>query len=350
MARPGVTYEQAECIFIKILAQGEALSAQSARLTFGSGSNSTWSKHLGKFREEQREKQLVSLPETLPEALVPVLETIWVQAVNKAGEQFVQDREAFNHKMTELGEQLQALQSRYDHLETDCAEANELHKKAVRQSEKQAVDLLEKEDLIRQLNEKLENERQRCRNTEKRVAELQQDIVEQQEKSLQGMQAMDLKFQHETKRNEEAEAKWMQLYDSAKLEIKKAEKEVTSLKKKLTESKAAQQHSEKLVRENQKLLTKQEGIEGQLRVIRKEFNALREDRDKLDRAFSLYKVESQGQLKELFELRLESGKLNEEIKDKNCRIEQLTIDLAKLNAEQGIQTQLLASIKQLRAG
>lgn len=349
MARPGVTYEQALQIFIKLLASGQSLSAQRARELFGSGSNSTWTKHLENFRQQQQEKQLVSLPDTLPDKLIPLIESFWAQSVAAAGEQFVKERDRFHKEREALKKQIDDLRTRNDDLQDANLEFKVQVKNAAEQAKALSITLLEKEDMIGQLTNKLENERQRSQTKEEKVAQLQQELVGQHEKSMQNVQAMESKFQHETRRNEEAEAKWMQLYDNTKLETKKLETHISSLKKQLSEMKDLHRHNETLARENSKLLTMQDSINASLEKTKDSLSQICEERDRLDRGYSQYKLETQGQLRELFDLRVKMNKLQDETMEKDRKIEQLNLELTKLNAERGIQTQLLASIEQLKA-
>lgn len=344
MARPGVTYEEAEHLFIKLLAQGEPLSAQRARLAFGSGSNSTWSKHLSIFREAQKNKQLVSLPVNLPEALLPAIEVLWTQAVNMASEQFVEERAFFEKEVSSFKEQQDILQSQKEGLKSEVIEANKAVGTLAKQTEDQAIELHEKEKLLQELQLKLVNETQRCREMKDKVTALHQEAVTQHERSLKNIQAIESKFQHETKRHEEAETRWMQMYDSAKLETKQSEKNIASLKKQLSVEKEARRRDEKLLRENER---QHQSAVSELRVHELELEKLKTEQSKLESEAHEYKKEIVMQTEALTTSHEKIDRLEHELVTRKGELEKLMLEVTKLESKQSIQAELLASISEL---
>jgi len=224
MARPGVSYEEAKQVFTSILIQGESLSIQRARESFGSGSNSTWQQHLTKFREEQKGKSIRTLPESFPEELVPMFEQLWVKANEAAEKRFEQDKaESKNNENTYKAE-ISKLELRIKKLHDDLASAQETIDTLEEAHAHLDHTLNEKEQQFIRINTK--NNAQIDSLMEKNAELLKlydeqktinKSLVSQHKSSIA---SLDSKLSKDLSRLEASETKWMNLYDEAKQETK----------------------------------------------------------------------------------------------------------------------------------
>jgi hypothetical protein len=101
MARTGITYDDVAQTATALLARGENPTIQRIREQLGSGSNTTISNHLRLWQQQRREDSALSLPPSLPEQLLPALETFWQIAVEQAAATFEQERAAARREMEE---------------------------------------------------------------------------------------------------------------------------------------------------------------------------------------------------------------------------------------------------------
>jgi len=238
MARPGVSYEEAKQVFTSILIQGESLSIQRARESFGSGSNSTWQQHLAKFREEQKGKSIRTLPESFPEELVPMFEQLWLKANEAAEKRFEQEKVQSKKNETTYKAEILELEQRINKLHDDLASAQE------------TIDTLEEahSHLDHTLNEK---EQQFIRIKTKNTAQidslmekhkeliklldeqknLNKTLVTKHESSIASLES---KFSKDIGRLEINEAKWINLYDETNQNSKQLSEKIERLTKENT--------------------------------------------------------------------------------------------------------------------
>lgn len=94
MARTGITYDEVARAATALLARGDNPTIQRVREMLGSGSNTTLSNHLRHWHSQRQGEDEPVLPPSLPEALLPALETFWQLAVEHAREVFSEERAA----------------------------------------------------------------------------------------------------------------------------------------------------------------------------------------------------------------------------------------------------------------
>ena len=237
MARIGVDYETAKQVFTRLLIQGEALSIQRARAAHGSGSNSTWQQHLARFRQEQKGKSTRQLPKDFPEHLVPLLESLWQKSLEAAEHSHAEDKEKMAAEKKQWQNQLKELKEKYQSLETKLQQAQEkANADKLIQQELQSA-LSEKSLEVTELNAELHTER---KTKAEHLADLNQSLSKAESQLTHMSQAhqdtlreMENKFVQEKERNQIAEAKWMQLFDDSKEEVKALKQELTKIQPQL---------------------------------------------------------------------------------------------------------------------
>ena len=239
MARIGVDYETAKQVFTRLLIQGEALSIQRARAAHGSGSNSTWQQHLARFRQEQKGKSTRQLPKDFPEHLVPLLESLWQKSLEAAEGSHAEDKEKMAAEKKQWQHQLKELKDNCQSLETQLQQAQEkANADQLIQQELQSA-LSEKSLEITELNAELHTER---KTKTEHLADLNQSLNKAESQLAQMNQAhqdtlreMENKFVQEKERNQIAEAKWMQLFDDSKGEVKALKQQLDKMQPQLTQ-------------------------------------------------------------------------------------------------------------------
>jgi hypothetical protein len=102
MPRIGVTFDDVAQAATKLLSIGESPSVLKIREILGTGSNSTIAEHLKVWRQQKSEQRTVALPEGIPKALLPPLETLWHIANEQADSRFAFYREQTDRKMEQL--------------------------------------------------------------------------------------------------------------------------------------------------------------------------------------------------------------------------------------------------------
>jgi chromosome segregation ATPase len=99
MARTGITFDDVARSANELLSRGENPTIQRIREQLGSGSNTTIANHLRRWQQARREASVPALPPTVPEGLMPALETFWQSATREAHALFEWEREAFRSEL-----------------------------------------------------------------------------------------------------------------------------------------------------------------------------------------------------------------------------------------------------------
>ncbi len=99
MARTGITFDDVARSANELLSRGENPTIQRIREQLGSGSNTTIANHLRRWQQARREASVPALPPTVPEGLMPALETFWQSATREAHALFELEREAFRSEL-----------------------------------------------------------------------------------------------------------------------------------------------------------------------------------------------------------------------------------------------------------
>jgi len=242
MARPGVSYEEAKQVFTTILIQGESLSIQRARDSFGSGSNSTWQQHLTKFREEQKGKSIRTLPDSFPEELVPMFEQLWVKANEAAEKRFEQEKVESKETENTYKAEISELELRNQKLHDDLASAQETIDTLEEAHAHLDHTLNEKEQQFIRINTKnnaqidslMEKNKELLKLLDEQKA-INKSLVSQHESSIESLES---KFNKDIKRLEASEVKWMNLYDESNQNSKQLNEKIERLSKEYNELKS----------------------------------------------------------------------------------------------------------------
>lgn len=272
MARHGVTYEQAQQVFIALLTQGLPLSVKRARDQFGSGSNSTWQQHIAQFRQAQEAKQLISLPATFPASLLPIVESLWANAVTQASEQFVNEKAKIRQDFTTLEQQQKDLRKQLANSQLLLEERDKDIETLIRNAEKQATQ-------ITGLNNTLDEQKAALQQSSETISQLQNAAIEQRENMLADLKQYEMRLSTESQRNADAEALWIQRYDNVNEELKLKNRELAGMGKRVVELSAVKAANDRL---KKKLVTHRELMEQQEATYELKLSALNNQLSKAD--------------------------------------------------------------------
>ncbi|MCO7227545.1 DNA-binding protein [Pleionea sp. CnH1-48] len=278
MARPGVSYEEAKQVFTSILIQGESLSIQRARESFGSGSNSTWQQHLAKFRKEQKGKSIRRLPESFPEELVPMFEQLWVKANEAAEHRFEQEKAQSKDRENTYKAEISELELRIKKLHEDLANAQETIEALTEAHAHLEHALNQKEQQFIRINTKNNAQIESLIDKNKELLKL---LDEQKElnktlvlKHERATTALESKHSNDIRRLETSEAKWISLYDESKqnekqingkLErVSRENSELKSIEKRKIQVEASLLNSEQQIEKLETKITQSESMHNQL--------------------------------------------------------------------------------------
>lgn len=144
MARKGVTYDQVANAAAAIKARGTEPTMSGIRVEIGdTGSLSTISQHLAKWREQESQKvHTDDLPEELEKVLMTAITQVWNAANKYAQEDVSAIKQEYKDKEKELKKELETAMKEIESLEKENDEGS-------KESEKMRVSLakLEKENV-----------------------------------------------------------------------------------------------------------------------------------------------------------------------------------------------------------
>lgn len=215
MARVGLLYSEAEKVFIRLIMSGEPLSVGKAREIAKTGSNSTWQKYLNKFKEELSAKKLTSLPDSLPDSLIPDIEALWFKACLFADEQYTKDKQNLTETIDVLTAKNEEQSNTIEHKATEIANNEQL--------------ICELRATIDDLNELLKRSRLELSNTELASKNLSSELNQAKteiEYKTREIHQLKHSLDEEKNRSEQASARWQGLYEKGQLEISEARQEL----------------------------------------------------------------------------------------------------------------------------
>ena len=242
MAR-GIDYETVKHTAVKLLSQGISPSVQKLREALGTGSNTTLAAHLNRWREEQANKQVHHLPETMPKELINTFEVLWQTAMEHAQQQFTAYKTDIEDQLElaqlDQREQAQKQQASYEK-NIGLMKTLEEKDKANQQLNVELSVLherLEKTDLAHHEKEKqakttIERLHQDKDNLLHQLQELKNELVALNEKLMQ--QTHDHQHWTEEQRTsqEQSENRWLKLIDQARQEKKDLQKQLNKQQEK----------------------------------------------------------------------------------------------------------------------
>lgn len=149
MARTGITFDDVARTANELLSRGENPTIQRIREQLGSGSNTTIANHLRRWQHARREASMPALPPTVPEGLMPALETFWQSATREAHALFEMEREAFRNELEDARLAYEEAQYTLQRLEQEHSELGRRLRETTEQFEEQ-TQLLDRERTTRQ--------------------------------------------------------------------------------------------------------------------------------------------------------------------------------------------------------
>ena len=263
MARVGVTYDEIAQAATKLLSLGESPSVLKVREVLGTGSNSTIAEHLKHWKQNRIARHGVTLPEAVPEQLIPPLETLWHIALEQADSRYLSHREHTAQKIEQLTTERDTWSIQCQQTENNLHKLNEELKRshqalekieAQQQAAQQSQNALEINN--QQLRETISGLEQQLDQVQKEHRVREQNLRDEHDQARTHWQASitDLKsaLEQNHQRAEATEVRWLRMIDQARDEAK-------ALKKQLADTQAAhasllkqqQRHTQEL---NNKLL------------------------------------------------------------------------------------------------
>jgi len=114
-----ISYEDVSRAATRLIGRGAKVTIDALYEQLGRrGSRTTIHKHHKTFLKTFSEQGMTMLPSALPEALVPLVEDFWNQAVLAAGVGFDNERADYDHRIAELGGAINQRAERIQQLET----------------------------------------------------------------------------------------------------------------------------------------------------------------------------------------------------------------------------------------
>lgn len=170
---PHITYDDVQRVCVRMLGEGELPSNQSIYDALGRrGSMSTIQKHKVSFFASLKQRGIDALPATIPADLYPVIEEMWLKAIQSAGEAhrdeklgLIEQYEQQKAQTDRVNEDLVTVQGKLEQTASDLATATA----ALEQAEKEFEGKLALEqslrDTIARLDEALEDLKEEHRST-----------------------------------------------------------------------------------------------------------------------------------------------------------------------------------------
>ena len=232
MARQGLSFESVNQAAITLLSQGIAPSVQKVRDILQTGSNSTIAAHLRTWREEFQNKAVATLPATIPEKLMPALETFWQIAMTQAEQQLLAQKKQVDEQQANFEQEQQKLSALHVDMKQRLTDFQK--KMLASNQENQGLKkelLLAKTSLADQkasTEEKLQwiTDRLNRAYAEKDTALERVELVLEKKSALQHKMQQQVDAHNkslitERERQEAAEARWLVMIDEGKSENKR---------------------------------------------------------------------------------------------------------------------------------
>ncbi|MDR3477082.1 MAG: DNA-binding protein [Gammaproteobacteria bacterium] len=104
MSRPGVTYQDIAAAANQAKGQGKNITIENIRAILGTGSISTISHHLKKWKEAESSTQQIASKENLPEELVSLIKGLWERLTQQAENRITEMENHYQVTILELQE------------------------------------------------------------------------------------------------------------------------------------------------------------------------------------------------------------------------------------------------------
>jgi DNA repair exonuclease SbcCD ATPase subunit len=236
MPRIGVTFDDVAQAATKLLSTGESPSVLKVREILGTGSNSTIAEHLKIWRQQKSEQRTVALPEGIPKALLPPLETMWHIANEQADNRFVAYREQTESKIEQLTTERDTWFAQHQQTEKAVAELQQ----QLQNAEQCIEDYIQQQNDAQAKIQALKADKQslvsECSNLEQRLTQSQKDhavqeaLLQEQYTRNQAqwqttLNELKLALDQNHERAEATEARWLRVVDQARDEAKAFKKQ-----------------------------------------------------------------------------------------------------------------------------
>ena len=290
MARSGVQYEDVQKAIYQLLQRGETPGVQKIREVLGTGSFTTLSEHLRRWKIEREENRDEPPSQAIPEPVQTLTLELWHQAQESARQGLAQYRSEADQRIEEARMTAQAAQREAeDAAQRESAMTEHLAGLQARFEETSGV-LAHSQARLDACQTKLDDAEKTIGRLEGRIAQLEEkganDAIQYREALDEQTRQHDGRIAQEEQRHEAAEARLMTLLDDARRERQEQEKQhakrqaqsdkrTEGLEKSLQEQRAAlieeeSQHREtrwelnRYQQEAHELKRKQERLESQL--------------------------------------------------------------------------------------
>lgn len=253
MPRIGVTFDDVAQAATKLLSIGESPSVLKIREILGTGSNSTIAEHLKVWRQQKSEQRTVALPEGIPKALLPPLETLWHIANEQADSRFAFYREQTDGKMEQLITERDTWYAQHRQTETIAADLQQQLSNAEQRIENYIQQQKDRQAQIQALETDKQSLASECSNLEQQLFQSQKDhdareaslrdqYTQNQTQWQTTLNELKLALDQNHERAEATEVRWLRVVDQARDEIKALKKQHA---KTLDEKDAAYQRLQK---------------------------------------------------------------------------------------------------------
>lgn len=311
--RPAViSYDDVKRVAIRLISKGRQATIDAIHSELGHrGSRTTVHKHRLAFFEELQQRGVQVLPASLPEALIPLIEDFWTQAVQRAGEAFGDERTALEGRAHELAGQLAAAEAATAQKEACVETQQQLIEKLTEQ-----VSALQDESATHQAYAKDYSEQ--LAKSQDRFAAYRRQISDERavQEQLQGteraewqrekehleaeLEAANARLSIEVKRSDDQATYWYKQVDNARLDLarmdEQRQQEVHRLESELL---IGRKREESLARRMGKLEDQYDAKVAEVESLRGKLEQARANLREQEKASQLDKADLLAQIREL---------------------------------------------------
>lgn len=229
MARTGITFDDVARTANELLSRGENPTIQRIREQLGSGSNTTIANHLRRWQHARREASMPALPPTVPEGLMPALETFWQSATREAHALFEMEREAFRSELEDARLAYEEAQYTLQRLEQEHSELGQRLHQTTEQLEEQAQTLDRERTTRQHLEADLRAAAERQTGLEEALREARAALealkARHRDELAEWHKQHEQRLLDERQRNEAESTRLLQLLDESRRETKQAQQQ-----------------------------------------------------------------------------------------------------------------------------
>ncbi|ONF42544.1 hypothetical protein BTO32_15155 [Marinobacter lutaoensis] len=243
MARPpAITYEDVARACVRIISNRKYASVDAIYEEVGRrGSKSTILKHQKRFFDDFKNKGLTTLPSSIPEEIVPIIEDFWNQALQKAGERFNELEKGWEKEVAEATQTIAQQSDRIAQLERELddrkkALAEQYQKRATTEDALDAATrTISKHELT------IHAQQQEIQSLNQRINALQDDhairLDAMRKEHAEQLKALKDALDEVTERSKRDEEKQVRMVDYWMLQVDHARTQMSELKSQMREEK-----------------------------------------------------------------------------------------------------------------